>query len=96
MEIAEIKYDIGVVSGNCKCVNCGEEFGEYSFAEDCWECECEGGAEKEMDIHTVKEIIKLCIVLHDSPDSGIEEASGIDLVRMQLEDVLQTLKEKKK
>ena len=50
----------------------------------------------EMDIHTVKEIIKLCTVLHDSPDSGIEEASGIDLVRMQLEDVLQTLKEKKK
>ena len=50
----------------------------------------------EMDIHTVEEIIKLCTVLHDSPDAGIEEASGIDLVRMQLEDVLQTLKEKKK
>ena len=50
----------------------------------------------EMDINTVKEIIKLCTVLHDSPDSGIEEASGIDLVRMQLEDILITLKEKKK
>ena len=50
----------------------------------------------EMDIHTVKEIIKLCTVLHDSPDSGIEEASGIDLVRMQLEDILQTLKRNKK
>ena len=49
-----------------------------------------------MDINTVKEIIKLCTVLHDSPDSGIEEASGIDLVRMQLEDILQTLKRNKK
>jgi len=49
-----------------------------------------------MDINTVKEIIKLCTVLHDSPDAGIEEASGIDLVRMQLEDVLIKLKEKKK
>ena len=49
MEIAEIKYDIGVANSHCKCVNCGEEFGEYSFTEDCWECEGEGGAEKEME-----------------------------------------------
>jgi len=49
-----------------------------------------------MDIYTVKEIIKLCTVLHDNPNTRIEEASGIDLVRMQLEDVLITLKEKKK
>ena len=56
----------------------------------------EANMQGAMDINTVKEIIKLCTVLHDSPDAGIEEASGIDLVRMQLEDVLITLKEKKK
>jgi len=50
---------------------------------------------EDMDVKTVEEILKLCTVLHDSPDSGIEEASGIDLVRMQLEDILITLGEKR-
>ena len=49
-----------------------------------------------MDAKTIKEILKLCTALHDNPNTWIEEAGGVDLVRIKLEDILITLKEKKK
>ena len=74
----------GGYKAGCEGSHCDEAYENYSTNNE------------DMDIHTIEEIIKLCTVLHDSPDSGIEEASGIDLVRMQLEDILQTLKRNKK
>ena len=49
-----------------------------------------------MDAKTIKEILKLCTALHDNPNTWIEEAGGVDLVRIKLEDILITLEEKKK
>ena len=51
---------------------------------------------EDMDVKTVEEILKLCTALHDNPNTWIEEAGGVDLVRIKLEDILITLKEKKK
>uniref|UniRef100_A0A6H2A1K3 Uncharacterized protein n=1 Tax=viral metagenome TaxID=1070528 RepID=A0A6H2A1K3_9ZZZZ len=51
---------------------------------------------EDMDVKTVKEIIKLCTALHDNPNTWREEAGGVDLVRIKLEDILITLEEKKK
>ena len=51
---------------------------------------------EDMDVKTVEEILKLCTALHDNPNTWHEEAGGVDLVRIKLEDILITLKEKKK
>ena len=37
------------VSGSCKCSECGREFQEYEFTEDCWNCNGDGEVEKEME-----------------------------------------------
>lgn len=37
------------VSGSCKCIDCGKEFNEYDFTEDCWNCSGDGEVEKEME-----------------------------------------------
>ena len=50
---------------------------------------------ENMDVKTVEEILKLCTALHDNPNTWIEEAGGVDLVRIKLEDILITLKGKK-
>ena len=51
---------------------------------------------EDMDVKTVEEILKLCKALHDNPNTWREEAGGVDLVRIKLEDILITLEEKKK
>ena len=51
---------------------------------------------EDMDVKTVEEILKLCTALYDNPNTWREEADGVDLVRIKLEDILITLGEKKK
>ena len=41
--------DLGAVSGCFKCVDCGKEFEEYNFTEDCWTCDGDGVVEMEME-----------------------------------------------